>query len=89
MGEACVRHACCRAPTLPKVPTGRDLAMLQPCIAVDVRSGGDFAGKRRQEVGPADGEAGPDPLDLTPSQRCGCLLSKSSLLLQETTRLAW
>ena len=72
MGEACVLHACCRAPALPKVPVGGDAAMSQPQSAccVCVLSWQCVAGKKRQEVAPADDEAGPNPLDLTPSQRC-------------------
>lgn len=89
MGEACVLHACCRAPALPKVPVGGDVAMLQPqcicCMCVCSRQ--YVAGKKRQEVAPADDEAGPNPLDLTPSQRCSRLLSKSECSWKPSTGL--
>ena len=87
MGEACVLHACCRAPALPKVPVGGDAVMLQPqsgcCMCVCSRQ--YVAGKKRQEVAPAVDEAGPDPLDLTPSQRSACIHSTSKFSWNQAT----
>ena len=89
MGEACVLHACCKAPALPKVPIGGDIAIRQPqsSCCVCVRSRQYVAGKKRQEVAPADDEAGPNPLDLTPSQRCTCTHYTSKCSWNTSTRL--